>query len=42
MIKPEKLFPLPQDKLNQPDGAPKSTPEEFKKFMEKLEERGLS
>jgi len=42
MIKPQKLFPLPQDKLLEPEGTPKSTPEEFKKFMNKIEKRGLS
>jgi len=40
MIKPNKLFPLPQDKyLN--DGKPKSTPQEFKSFLEKARKSGV-
>lgn len=40
MIKPQKLFPLPQDKyLN--DGKPKSTMEEFESFKEKAIKAGV-
>ena len=35
MISPEKLFPLPQD-IYLEKGKPKSTPEEFKAFREKV------
>jgi hypothetical protein len=36
MIKPDKLFPLPQDVyLNR--GKPQSTREEYEKFMKQLE-----
>lgn len=40
MIKPEKLFPLPQDKYLKPS-QPQSTPEQFKKFLEKVKEMGV-
>lgn len=34
MITPDKLFPLPQDEyLNKDKGKPKSTREQFEKFM---------
>ena len=40
MIKPSKLFPLPQDKfLN--DGKPKSTKEGFMKFKSKAIKKGV-
>jgi hypothetical protein len=38
MLKPEKLFPLPQDALLD-TGKPKSTVEEYLKFKKKLENR---
>jgi hypothetical protein len=34
MIKPDKLFPLPQDVYLQ-RGKPKSTPQQMKAFMDK-------
>jgi len=40
MIKPEKLFPLPQDKMVKPSG-PKSTIEEFEAFKEKARRAGV-
>lgn len=40
MIKPEKLFPLPQDKYLKPS-QPQSTPEQFKKFLEKVKGMGV-
>ena len=40
MIKPEKLFPLPQDKYLKPS-QPQSTPEQFKKFLEKVKGIGV-
>lgn len=40
MIKPQKLFPLPQDKyLN--DGKPKSTMKQFESFKEKAIKAGV-
>lgn len=40
MIKPNKLFPLPQDKMSN-DGKPKSTVEEFEAFKEKARKAGV-
>lgn len=40
MIKPEKLFPLPQDKLAKSQG-PKSTIEQFEAFKEKARRAGV-
>lgn len=40
MIKPQKLFPLPQDKYMKKD-APKSTKEEYNKFLEKVNKAGV-
>jgi len=40
MIKPEKLFPLPQDKYLRPS-KPQSTPEQFKEFLQKVRSAGL-
>lgn len=40
MIKPHKLFPLPQDRIVN-DGKPKSTVEQFKEFKEKAEKAGV-
>ena len=40
MIKPHKLFPLPQDKfLN--IGKPKSTPKRFERFKQKAMDAGV-
>jgi hypothetical protein len=36
MIVPDKLFPLPQDKYLE-RGKPKSTKEEYEKFLKKVE-----
>jgi hypothetical protein len=36
IITPDKLFPLPQDVYLE-KGKPKSTPEQFKAFLEKIE-----
>ncbi len=41
MIKPEKLFPLPQDKYLQ-KSKPKSTPKEFKEFLEHVRSKGIN
>lgn len=40
MIKPEKLFPLPQDKFLR-DKKPKGTKEDYEKFKEKAMARGV-
>jgi len=40
MIKPEKLFPLPQDKYLKPS-KPRSTPEGFKTFLNKVRSMGV-
>ena len=40
MIKPQKLFPLPQDKYMKKD-APKSTKEDYSKFLEKVKKAGV-
>lgn len=40
MIKPQKLFPLPQDKYFK-QGKPKSTPEQFESFKQKILKAGL-
>jgi hypothetical protein len=40
MIKPQKLFPLPQDKYMKKD-VPKSTKEEYNKFLEKVKSAGV-
>ena len=40
MIKPEKLFPLPQDKYLKPS-KPRSTPEGFKTFLDKVRSMGV-
>ena len=40
MIKPEKLFPLPQDKLAK-SKKPKGTEQDYKNFKEKAIERGV-
>lgn len=40
MIKPHKLFPLPQDRIIH-DGKPKSTAQQFEAFKRKAEEAGV-
>jgi len=40
MLKPEKLFPLPQDKLTKQQG-PRSTREQFEAFKEKARRAGV-
>ena len=40
MMKPFNLFPLPQDKMMK-TGAVKSTPEQFKAFLEKARSSGV-
>jgi hypothetical protein len=40
MIKPEKLFPLPQDKYIKKE-IPKSTREDFESFLEKVRNVGV-
>ena len=40
MIKPQKLFPLPQDKLSKPS-KPQSTLQEFEAFKEKARKAGV-
>lgn len=40
MLKPEKLFPLPQDKLIKVKG-PQSTPEQLEAFKEKARKAGV-
>jgi hypothetical protein len=40
MIKPQKLFPLPQDKITRTT-KPKSTKESFLKFKEVCESAGV-
>ena len=40
MMKPSNLFPLPQDKMLK-RGAVKSTPEQFKAFLEKARSKGV-
>jgi len=40
MIKPEKLFPLPQDKFNKPQ-KPKGTREDYESFKKKAIAAGV-
>jgi hypothetical protein len=40
MIKPQKLFPLPQDRYVKKD-KPKSTKEQFEWFKEKVKQAGV-
>ena len=40
MMKPSNLFPLPQDKMLK-TGVVKSTPEQFKAFLEKARSKGV-
>jgi hypothetical protein len=40
MIKPQKLFPLPQDRYFKKD-KPKSTKEQFEWFKEKVKQAGV-